>query len=117
MAVNQAFESILNHVQSSCLNFKIEISPFSAVIHLKKSFIKNQNGETILPPEDIVAEKDVVVKQLEEEKNDLQIKLMNAKHESKTCHEALDNLKEEIVQKEKRLESLVKRKADTGEEI
>ena len=67
MTASYAFESILSQVQSSCLNFKIELSPFSAIIHLKKSFLKNQFGETVLPPsEDAHAHVHVQVGQAQE---------------------------------------------------
>ena len=105
MAAKEAFESILNQVQSSCLNFKIEMSPFSAVIYLKKSFIKNQNGDTVLPPAEIATERNFAVKHLEKEKNDPEMKIVKATQESKACHEALDNMKKEIDQKEKMLEN------------
>ena len=117
MAAKEAFESILNQVQSSCLNFKIEMSPFSAVIYLKKSFIKNQNGDTVLPPAEIATERNVAVKHLEQEKNILEMKIVKATQESKACHEALDNMKKEIDQKEKMLENLVKSKNNTEEEM
>jgi hypothetical protein len=50
MAATQAFEGILSQVVSSNLNFRLEQSPFSAVIHLKKSVIRNQNGNLRFPP-------------------------------------------------------------------
>ena len=50
MAASQAFEGILNQVVSSNLNFHLEQSPFSAVIHLKKSVIRNQHGSHLIPP-------------------------------------------------------------------
>ena len=117
MTAKQAFESILNQVQSSCLNFKIELSPFSAVIYLRKSFIKDQNGVTVLPPAEIATERNVTVKHLEKEKNDLEMKLVKAIHETKAYHEALDDMKKEMDQKEKMLESLVKSRKDTEEEM
>ena len=44
MATDVQFDAILSTVQSSNLNFHIEISPFSAVIHLKKSLIVMKLG-------------------------------------------------------------------------
>ena len=41
MDASARFENILAKVQTSNLNFKLEISPFSAVICLKKSFAKD----------------------------------------------------------------------------
>ena len=50
MAAANQFENLLRQVQSSNLNFRIELSPFSAVITLKKSLIKNKTGNFLLPP-------------------------------------------------------------------
>jgi hypothetical protein len=46
----QAFEGIINQVVASNLNFCLEQSPFSAVIHLKKSVIRNKSGTLLIPP-------------------------------------------------------------------
>ena len=50
MAASQSFEGIINQVVASNLNFCLEQSPFSAVIHLKKSVIRNRSGTPLLPP-------------------------------------------------------------------
>ena len=50
MAASISFSSIVNEIQQSKLNFKIELSPFSAVITLKKTVIKDGNGVSTLPP-------------------------------------------------------------------
>ena len=43
MTVEQSFQNILQEIQSSSLNFKIELCPFSAIVHLKKSYIIETN--------------------------------------------------------------------------
>ena len=48
MIAEQTFDSILQQVQNSNLNFQLQLSPFSANISLKKSPIKNQAGVPIL---------------------------------------------------------------------
>jgi valyl-tRNA synthetase len=50
MAASQAFEGIINQVVTSNLNFCLEQSPFSAVIHLKKTVIRNKSGTLLIPP-------------------------------------------------------------------
>ena len=47
MEASQIYENILNQIQMSSLNFKLELSPFSAVISLKKSFIRDKSGNTL----------------------------------------------------------------------
>ena len=44
------FENILHQVKCSNLNFKIDLSPFSAVISLKKSLVKDKSWISRLPP-------------------------------------------------------------------
>ena len=52
MLASQTFNFILEQVQTSCLNFHLQISPFSAVISIKKTFIKDKFGNMLLtsPP-------------------------------------------------------------------
>ena len=49
MLAANTFNSILYQVQDSCLNYHLQISPFSAVISIKKSFVRDKSGNTILP--------------------------------------------------------------------
>ena len=44
------FEEILRTIQSSNLNFHLEISPFSATIQMKKSLVTNKLGISLFPP-------------------------------------------------------------------
>ena len=50
MLAANTFNIILYQVQDSNLNYHLQISPFSAVISLKKSFVKDKAGCLILPP-------------------------------------------------------------------
>ena len=49
MAANPTFYSILHQVQTSNLNFKIEMTPFAASIILKKTVFKDKNGIAAIP--------------------------------------------------------------------
>ena len=42
MSATQTFETLLNQVKSSNLNYHLQQSPFSAFISLKKSFVKDR---------------------------------------------------------------------------
>ena len=44
MVAKRTFENILNHIQSSNLNFQLQISPFRANISLKKSLVRDKTG-------------------------------------------------------------------------
>ena len=50
MEATEAFQSILDSVMSSQLNFHLQLSPFSAVISLKKSFLRDKTGRPLFPP-------------------------------------------------------------------
>ena len=43
------FQELIHKVQMSGLNYKIEMSPFSAKVFLKKTFTKNLNGNQLKP--------------------------------------------------------------------
>ena len=49
MLGKKAFDDILEKICSSNLNFQVQMSPYSAVISLKKSLIKDRLGNIILP--------------------------------------------------------------------
>ena len=44
MLITKSFDHILQQIQTLCLNYQIQISPFSALISLKKSLIKDRLG-------------------------------------------------------------------------
>ena len=49
MLASNVFQEILDHIQSSNLNFQLQVSPFSAQISLRKSLIRDKTGK-MLPP-------------------------------------------------------------------
>ena len=49
MLASVVFNKILNQIQSSNLNFQVQISPFSAFISLRKSFVKDKSGTLLIP--------------------------------------------------------------------
>ena len=50
MLANNAFETLIDQVRNSNLNFQLQMSPFSAQISLKKSLVIDQSGRPRLPP-------------------------------------------------------------------
>ena len=53
MEASATFDCLLMQVQNSKLNFKVDLSPFSAVISLKKTFIKDRFGNVQLLAPDL----------------------------------------------------------------
>ena len=50
MLANNAFESIIDTIRTSNLNFQLQMSPFSAQISLKNSLVMERTGVFRLPP-------------------------------------------------------------------
>ena len=50
MVASRTFDSILNQIQISNLNFHLQVSPFSANISLKRSPVKDKSGSPICYP-------------------------------------------------------------------
>ena len=109
------FYNILNQIQASHLNFQLQLSPFSAVISLKKTFVKNKSG-TILYPQttshNLFA--NIVEKNCEHEKDIINLKHMyeeavedcaKANNEIKGFMHENEHLKEIINKKKSQLES------------
>ena len=49
MAASNLFDKLVNDVRNSGLNFRLELTPFGAKISLKKSFIRNKDGNVLIP--------------------------------------------------------------------
>ena len=51
MLASTVFYKIIGQIQSSNLNFQLHLSPFSAKISLKKSWVRDRTGAPLLPPD------------------------------------------------------------------
>ena len=73
MLAAKTFDHVLKQIQESSLNFQMTLSPFSAMISLKKSFVTDTTGAPLLPPQ-VSAEADMknLVAKLEMENKRLQ---------------------------------------------
>ena len=49
MIASNLFNKLVNDVRNSGLNFRMELTPFGAKISLKKSLMKNQDGNIVIP--------------------------------------------------------------------
>lgn len=68
------FNHILCQIQNSSLNFRLELSPFSAVISLKKTFIKDKSGLPLTPANVVCSDKYSTQDSLANEVSDLKDK-------------------------------------------
>ena len=49
MMAEKTFSNIIQQVQSSNLNFQLQLSPFSVMISLKKTLVKDKFGNIVKP--------------------------------------------------------------------
>ena len=56
MVADKQFNNILKQVQNSGLNFQLQVSPFGALISLKKSLVKDKKGNFIVPSTSSISE-------------------------------------------------------------
>ena len=49
MIATKQFNSIVNEIQNSGLNYSLQVSPFSALISLRKTLVKDLSGSYIIP--------------------------------------------------------------------
>ena len=49
MVAYENFENILSSIRNSCLNYSIQASPFSAIVSIKKTMIKDKDGFYMIP--------------------------------------------------------------------
>ena len=100
MQASQAFDFILEQVQTSCLNFQMQISPFSAVISIKKSFIKDKFGNMLHPPspdssENFLRDKNI---QLEKDVTDLTKKYEVAVNDCENAKQVIKSLEKKTLE-------------------
>jgi hypothetical protein len=89
------FENILKQVMDSCLNYKLEMSPFSAVISLKKSFIRDKSGIPIFHSSSTPFPATPVPHESENQDTNLRISQLETAYSSLSI-----NYEEEIMQSE-----------------
>jgi chromosome segregation ATPase len=100
MVAKKSFENILEQIQSSNLNFQLQLSPFSANISLKKSFIKDKSGNLLLPQNAGCKQKDQEVghhnSQLESENDHLREQIQELQIAQKSSQETIEILEQKI---------------------
>ena len=96
MLAATSFNHILHQIQSSCLNYHIKITPFSAIISIKKSVVKDWEGQPInlgdLPNVDAAINEH----KLRQEIDELKTKQQNCFTELSAAYKTVDQLKNVI---------------------
>ena len=97
MLASIVFNRILNQIQSSNLNFHVQISPSSAFISLRKTFVKDKSGTPLIPSaisstpnlgmEELIAKNHILEK-------DLSILQKKYEEVSNNCEKAYEAIKE-----------------------
>lgn len=107
-ATSRTFDHLLEQVKNSNLNFHLQQSPFTAIISLKKSPIKDVNGFHVMPtiPVSTVSEQkllnskilvlDKKLQELENTNATLQCLYEQAVHDAEEAHIAKSNLENQL---------------------
>ena len=100
MAADNIFNHILETIQKSSLNYHLQISPFSAIIQLKKSLVKDRFGNPVMPT---CAKQDHLVEKLNTLRN---------KYEALLCEHSMSKeiiavQRDKLKDREKTIENLV----------
>ena len=100
------FDHVLRQIQESSLNFQMTLSPFSAMISLKKSFVTDTTGAPLLPLK-VSAEADEknLVAKLEMENKRLQLMYDELVSRHETAISSINSLENAVQDRE---DSLVK---------
>jgi hypothetical protein len=117
MAAKRSFENILEQIQSSNLNFQLQLSPFSASISLKKSFIRDKTGNLLLPQYPPAQHVDHEVEHhnslLASENDNLKEQIEELLTSNKSSQETIDILEQKVAKAEaSALKSYQERKSD-----
>ena len=96
MLAATSFNNIVQQIQTSCLNYKLKVTPFSAFISIRKTLIKDQSGYPIIqdikvPPK--IPENDWKYLQLKQDYDALQIKQKESLKELAAAYETIEGLK------------------------
>ena len=96
MVANAEFENILRSIRNSCLNYHLQVSPFSATISLRKTVVKDKAGAYIIPRhcEDISLQRENTV--LEDKLNSLRRKYEELLSSYSTANENITLLQNSI---------------------
>ena len=98
---NDAVDAIIHSVKKSQLNFYIQESPFSLLINLRKTFIKNKNGDPLMPPpsdtsDDDINEQKIKAEKLEQENFRISESMGQLEAELKDTRDALHSLSNKL---------------------
>ena len=98
---NDAVDAIIHSVKKSQLNFYIQESPFSLLINLRKTFIKNKNGDPLMPPpsdtsDDDINEQKIKAEKLEQENSRISESMGQIEAELKVTRDAIHSLSSKL---------------------
>ena len=112
MDATETLQYLVHMIQKSNLNFKIELSPFSAKIVLKNTFITDKNGNRQMPcrhaeVDQFLAQEDVIKK--------LRVDLEQSANDCEETYQIKENLEKQLeimnnklAQAEKRIQNIKK---------
>ena len=106
MIATKSFSSIIDKVQSSGLNFSLQMSPFSALISVRKTLVRDKHGSYIIPPQIQNGTSDSCDDGLQYELNSLQMKHDELITANKSANETIRLLRLTIKERDDVIDSL-----------
>ena len=100
MAADQALTEILQRVHSSNLNFSVNLTPYSAYITVRKSFIKNLPQGNLQKVSTLNDDLKLKNTQFKEERNHLFVQMNNLNDEAKASKDTINILEEKVSKSE-----------------
>ena len=108
MATSNAFYNILQLVQNSSLNYQLQISPFSAIISLKKSPIKDKFGNPLVPRVSALSTSETSMKkELQKELEVMRRKCEDVEKEFNNANNIINELKKTIEHQDEIIDHLL----------
>ena len=92
MDAKNTADVIISFIKKSNLNYQIQESPFSLLINIRKSYIRNKNGDDLLPCSDIFVEVDTHKVKVEEENSALRYRVNHLEVELHDSNVAVHDL-------------------------
>ena len=105
MSAYQTFETVLNTIKASNLNFHLQQTPFSAVVYIKNSLIKDKLGNQLVPPS-LEDNKKLSIKLLELENmvSSMKNKLEDSILDSENAYKTITSLENQLCSTKRTLE-------------
>ena len=104
MLAKLTFDDVVSEIQGSGLNYTMQLTPYSAMISLRNSFVTDRNGLSVLPP--TVHQKSVKLKDSEKDIDELKDKYRESLKSLEQAEEKIRSLEKTIIDSKEALATM-----------